>query len=184
MYDFNHERNALSDITNFIAQEIYVLAIREKFPTEFNSILEMTKVINDKLNFIMNEYNEETIFNDITNESINNIITGENSDKFIEECDNYIDSHFSFHLSVDDNNTEFLNYINTLKVKIQTILKDILNTYDAPPLNITHKYPPYVLCLNQDYLSSLIYYYRKEYIPETITTPQECTISYINPHIK
>ncbi|AVF38243.1 hypothetical protein [Rahnella sikkimica] len=170
----DYERDAFSDITNFIAQEIYVLAVRKSFPLEFNLIMQLTNNIKEEFNFVKDDFNETTTYEYIVETLINSIVTEGDNDSLLEKVNYHLDNIYPYY------EDEHLNHITNLRNRIIESLGKIIKKNSGFQININHLYPPYVLCLNNDYLSALVYYYGKEYIPTEIKTKEGRKISFTN----
>ncbi|MFK3842119.1 hypothetical protein [Serratia sp. NPDC087055] len=158
----DHDRHAFSDITDFIAQEIYILSVRKKFPLEFDLICQLAKDTKEEFNFVKDEYNEHYAYEDIVEILINSIATKGDKNSLQKEICYHLDN---IRLGHEDNDNLF-NYIANLKNRVLTSLVRLSEKYCKFSLNFTPQYPPYIFCLNNDYLSALVYYYGKEYLPK------------------
>ncbi|MEX6324101.1 hypothetical protein AB6F65_18735 [Providencia hangzhouensis] len=167
-YPYNYDDDMLLDITSFIAQEIYVLAVRQQFPLEFDLIRQLGKNIKEKLNFIKENYNESSAYETISEMLINNIVMDEDNGLLLEKIEHYLDNLYTVHEEEDG----LINHINDLKKDASTCLKELFEIYSNFESNFIHHYPPYVLLLDNNYLHSLAYFCSKEYLPKKENTTE------------
>ncbi|MBD1559929.1 hypothetical protein HC752_23680 [Vibrio sp. S9_S30] len=78
------ESNALSDVTNFIAQEIYKLAVIRQYPNECSWILNLSLSISNRLAHLYGE-GLDSMLDALKNELVDLIVFGATKAVFEEE---------------------------------------------------------------------------------------------------
>jgi len=176
MFTFDYEGNALSDITNFIAQEIYLLAVRHTYPSQCEHIKQLAKQIKNELLFVKDEFNDEPAYEEIVAIVINSILTDVNEESLQEELIYCLNNRHSFYVDDEDH----IIYLERMKQKIASCVSIFFKEFNGASLKIPHQYPPYLLTLEHDLISALVYFYNKEYLPKIKDTKEMreiCTTS-------
>ncbi|KDE34243.1 hypothetical protein AW40_23185 [Kosakonia radicincitans UMEnt01/12] len=163
MKNSDYDEYELSEIINFIAQEIYVLAVKYSHASEYELINRLADDIRKYLRAIKNELQDESACEEIIEIMVNNIATYEKKENICEKINDYID--YLYPLEEDDDNN-YIKDIEALKRKIISIATEVCNKYSTMKFNLEYLYPPYVFCLDNDYLHALVYFYNKEYLPK------------------
>jgi hypothetical protein len=147
----HNERDALSEIINFIAQEAYKLAVIKQFPDDFSRICTLCRKVERKLNLLYgNGY--DSMLQYLTREVVNHIVLRKEKVLF-EEC------------VVDILSKEYF-LSNDLRLEVP---KEILELYDVHAdfqCCIPHKYEPFILGTKFDYYEALEYFYGLAFNPE------------------
>ena len=167
MDDFDIEENAFYDICNFIDQEIYVLAVRSSFLEEYESVVKLANDINEALHSIKDEFNDDSKIEEIIEIVVNAVGTGITFESLHDNLIYYIDSEYS--LPEDENKDDHIEYIKEvedLKAKTISCISEVYKFHGGLSFTFKHQYPPYVFCLDNDYLDALQYFYNKEYLPK------------------
>lgn len=179
--------NALSEITNFIAQEIYKLALLRQYPNECRWIFTLAWSITNSLEHLFGQgfdYELEELRDTLVdliasraNESefekyVNRALHINNID--IPKSENTIDS-----LDVNDNSNTSFN-VEQHELEIKTAALNVARKLFLNNINngvyIQHKFPPRILCYQYDYFEMLAYfhglYYRAQVKGNTISIHQ------------
>ncbi|EKN3569515.1 TPA: hypothetical protein PXJ50_000349 [Yersinia enterocolitica] len=163
----DYDEYELSEIINFIAQEIYVLAVKHSHTSEYELINQLAVDIRKGLHAIKNELQNESTHEEITEIMVNNIATDVKNENLYEKINDHIDYLYPLDEDNDnDNDNDYIKDIEILKRKIISCATEVCNKYSDMRFNLKYHYPPYVFCLDNDYLLALIYFYNKEYLPK------------------
>lgn len=173
----DYDDNELSEIISFIAQEIYVLAVKHSHASEYETINQLAADIRKSLHAISDELQNESAHEEITEIMVNNISAGERNENLYEEINNYIDY---LHPLDEDNvhDNDYIKFIEILRGKFISCAVGICNKYRDARINLKHQYPPYVFCLDNNYMHALIYFYNKEYLPKRKELKNESEITH------
>ncbi|MEG5888138.1 hypothetical protein UXP46_23125 [Enterobacter ludwigii] len=165
MDSHQYEKNALCDITNFIDQEIYVLAVRSSFTPEYEKIINLADYTKKALLPVKNEFYDEPEYEEIVEIIVDVIGTGGALKVLHEEIYHYLEDRYRIH-EEDYEDAEYIKKIENMKLKTISCASSIYKTHEDILFSFNHLYPPYVFCLNNDHLLALLYYYNKEYLPK------------------
>ncbi|OXZ49387.1 hypothetical protein RW71_04416 [Escherichia coli] len=165
MDSFPYEENALCDMTNFIDQEIYVLAVRSSFKSEYEKIINLAEYTKEALQPVKDEFYDESEYEEIIEIVVDVIGTGGALNVLQDEINHYLESRFRIHQEECDD-VEFIQKIENMKLKTISCVSSIYKAYEGISFSFNHQYPPYVFCLDNNYLFALLYYYNKEYLPK------------------
>lgn len=163
--------NALSDVTNFIAQEIYKLAVIKQYPNEYSEIFNLAQNITKEFTdqFGQGDFLELEALRD---ELVDLIVLGATKSDFEESVssvfriENIHQLEFSSvndRLENTDNSDDSLDYEkreHEIKVAAYGVAKQIFfKKRDFKKTTIPHKYPPRVIGYRFDYHEALNYFY-------------------------
>ncbi|WP_099074893.1 hypothetical protein [Proteus alimentorum] len=174
--DYDYDSDALSDITNLIAQEMYKLSVRMNFSSDYNTILNLDESIKCELDYILEEFNERYLYEGLVMKLLDCIVIGSDKECLLEEILNYIENLIEQCIEEDE---ECFSYYNKLKIKCEKSICNILKQYSSLDFKIMHKYPPYVLCIDNDLTLALKYYYSLDYKPKIKKEQNNKTITHI-----
>ncbi|MDN7223087.1 hypothetical protein [Providencia stuartii] len=175
-YDYDYDSDALSDITNLIAQEMYKLSIRINFTSDYDTILNLHECIKCDLDYILEEFYERYLYEGLVMKLLNCIVIGSDKEFLLEETFNYIENLMEQCIEEDE---ECFSYYNKLKIKCEKSIYNIFKQYSSLSFEIMHKYPPYVLCIDNDLKLALNYYYSLDYKPKIKKEQNNKTITHI-----
>lgn len=164
MDNFHYEENALCDITNFIDQEIYVLAVRKSYPSEYEKIIKLADYLKETLNPENEDFYDESVYEDIVEIMVNYLVTGETLDVLHDTMNDYLDRTYQINECAED--LVYLNKVDSLKAKIFSCFACAYKAFGKVSFSFSHQYPPYVFCINNNHLFALLYFYNKEYLPK------------------
>jgi hypothetical protein len=170
---FKREReecNALSDVTNFIAQEIYKLAVIKQYPNEYSEIFNLARNITKELTDLFDQgFNPE--LEALRDALIDLIVHGATKSDFegyvssvlqIENINKLEFGSITPNLESTDNSGEPFDYEkheHEIKVAAFGVAKQIFFKNRGFKTTIPHKYPPSVIGYRYDYHEALEYYY-------------------------
>ncbi len=159
------ECNALSDMTNFIAQEIYKLAVIKQYPNEYSEIFNLARNITKELTHLFDQgFNpklealRDTLVDLIVHNATKSDFEGYVSNVLRIENINQLE----FVLENTDNSDDPFDYEkheHEIKVTAFGIAKQIFFKNRGFKTTIPHKYPPSVIGYKYDYHEALEYYY-------------------------
>ncbi|EHF4937019.1 hypothetical protein CF635_003636 [Enterobacter hormaechei] len=165
MDSHQYEKNALCDITNFIDQEIYVLAVRYSFTPEYEKIITLADYTKKALLQVKNEFYDEPEYEEIVEIIVDVIGTGGTLKVLHDEIYYYLEGRYQIH-EEDYDDAGYIKTIKKMKLKTISCASSIYKAHEDISFSFNHLYPPYVFCLNNDYLLALLYYYNREYLPK------------------
>ncbi|WP_201508317.1 hypothetical protein [Psychrobacter alimentarius] len=163
------ECDALSEVTNFIAQEIYKLAVLKKYPKEYNKIFNLSQSIIKELTHLFGEsiLDLETLKATLVDlivhgatdsdfeRNVSSILKIDNINKL--ELDSFIDN--SENTDNSDKPFDYEKHEHEVKVTAFNVTKQIFFKNKGFKTTITHKYPPSIIGYKYDYHEALEYYY-------------------------
>lgn len=164
MDNFHYEENALCDITNFIDQEIYVLAVRSSYPSEYEQIIKLADYLKGKLNPVNEEFYDESVSEEIIELIVNYLATGETLDALHSEINDYLDS--TYHIKEYAEDSVYLNKVDSTKAKFISCASCAHKEFGKISFSFIHQYPPSLFSINNNHLFALLYFYNKEYLPK------------------
>ena len=158
------KEHALSEITNFIAQEIYRLAVMEHYPENYSKIKGLSKKIWDKF-LNLRDQGIDNLIDNLSSEILDNIVFQIDEDNFDINIKKIIDDEGKCVLALVGSpdtkivtNYDYLEHENELKKNAFKTAKEIFLEYRGFNCNIPHKYPPYILSFTFDYRDALEHY--------------------------
>lgn len=174
------KERALSEVTNFIAQEIYKLAVMEYYPERYSEIKDLSNKIWDKFRSLRDQGIDDLIDN-LSSEIIDHTVLQVDEHNFDIIIKEMIDDEGKCVLALIGSpdteivaNYDYLEHESELKKNAFKVAKEIFLEYRGFNCNIRHKYPPHILSFNFDYEEALEYYYGLNFLSKkqgnTITT--------------
>lgn len=125
------KEHALSEITNFIAQEIYRIAVMEHYPDDYYSIQNLSNNVWDKFQSLRDQGIDNLIDN-LTSEIINHIVFQRDEDNFDINIKEMIDDEGECLLALVGSpdteivaNYDYLKHENELKKNVFQIAKEL-----------------------------------------------------------
>lgn len=165
------KEHALSEITNFIAQEIYRIAVMEHYPDDYYSIQNLSNNVWDKFQSLRDQGIDNLIDN-LTSEIINHIVFQRDEDNFDINIKEMIDDEGECLLALVGSpdteivaNYDYLKHENELKKNVFQIAKELFLEHRNFSCNIPHKYPPHILSCTFDYKLALEHYHGLFFLP-------------------
>lgn len=163
------ECDALSEVTNFIAQEIYKLALIKQYSKEYNKIFNLSQIIIKELTHLF----KESILDlkTLRDTLVDLIVQGATDSDFerdvssvlrVENINQLEFDNLNHNLESTDNPDEpfdYEKYEHEIKVAAFGIAKQIFFKNRGFKTSIPHKYPPSVIGYRYDYHEALEYYY-------------------------
>lgn len=152
--------NALSDVTNFIAQEIYKLAVIKQFPDEYSEIFNLAQDITREFTDLFGN-GIDTDLRALKDTVVDLIVCGATEPEF-EDYVSRILLIENINPSETDNSDESFDYEKDeyeIKMAAVEVAKQIFSKNRSFKTTITHKYPPRVIGYRYDYREALAYYY-------------------------
>lgn len=164
------ERDALSDVTNFIAQEIYKLAVIKQYPNEYSEIFNLARNITKKLTELFDQGVDPELkaLRDTLVDLIVHGATQSDFEKYVSSVlriENINQPEFGSvtpNLGSTDNSDEPFDYEkheHEIKVVAFGVAKKIFLKNRDFKTTISHKYRPSVFGYTYDYYEALEYYY-------------------------
>ncbi|MGC1063109.1 hypothetical protein WKH44_17580 [Pantoea agglomerans] len=175
----DYESYAFTRIKNFIAQEVYIMAVRKKYPSVYDYICKINFKLREGFSYIKTEYDD--------------IISNE-FEYFIETMLNSVVHCASYNVKKDvvinwlyniypadeyEHDDEIINVLENLKKRMLISLEDISLVTTCHSFNFSHEFPPFVFCLCNNHVFALLYYYGKEYLPKIKQENKKVTITSV-----
>jgi len=164
------ECNALSDVTNFIAQEIYKLAVIKQYPNEYSEIFNLARKITKELTHLFDQGFDPEL-DALRDALVELIVYGAKKSDFEEYVSSVLRikninqlefGSVTHNLENIDNSGEPFDYEkheHEIKVAAFGVAKKIFLNNRGFKTTISHKYPPSVIGCSYDYHEALEYYY-------------------------
>ncbi len=182
-------KNALSEVTNFIAQEIYKLALFRQYPQECSRILTVDRAVQETLRSYY-EKGFDALVEDLASLVLDLIIYGVDESEFLEQTHrhiaelNLIKIRLPLMAEYDDlvqDSDSYDEYEINFKASLYKTVCDFFTDYSGFEGEIEHQYPPHVLAYRYNYENILDYYHGMTFLPSqkdrttTITSPPTYT---------
>lgn len=169
----DEECDALSEVTNFIAQEIYKLAAIKQFPEECSRICSLSQLISHRLAHLF-EQGFDSELEALKNELLNLIVFGATRNDFeaavgdilredIEELLTSCKRKQVLVSEVKNASFDYEAHEREIKVAAFDVAREVFSKNRGFKSQIPHKYPPCVFGYRYDYLVALEYLYGLSY---------------------
>lgn len=170
---FKREReecDALSDVTNFIAQEIYKLAVIKQYPNEYSGIFNLARNITKELTHLFDQGFDPEL-EALRDALVDLIVHGATKSDFegyvssvlrIKNINQLEFGSVTHNLESTDNSDEPFDYEkheHEIKEAAFGVAKQIFFKNRGFKTTIPHKYPPSVIGYRYDYHEAFEYYY-------------------------
>ncbi|GAB7217182.1 hypothetical protein [Dickeya oryzae] len=167
------QKNALSEITNFIAQEIYKLALFRQYPQECSHILTVNRVVQETFQ-PYNEKGFDSLVEDLRSLVLDLIVYGVDENEFFERTHRHIAELdriiiglplMAEHDDTPQGSDDYSEYEISFKSSLFQAACDLFKNRPTYEGEIYHQYPPHTLTHIYNYNDILDYYYGMAFLP-------------------
>ena len=170
----DRNQEALSEITNFIAQEAYKLAVIKQFPADFSRICTLSSAIQKRLSPYYNDGNQH-ILEELEAKMVNHIVFCTEREQYEQDVIRVINEEdvFVTYLPISRPDSELesgdndCGADNELKAEIFKIVIDLIEEHSDFHCFIPHKYMPSILGEFFNFHDALEHIHVRFFIPTT-----------------
>lgn len=162
----DYESDALSTMTNFIAQEIYRLAVIRQYPDDYSRICRLSRCVENRLAPLRDSVFDSVIDN-LAARAVNLIVWGAEAEEFHQQIGEILNSN---------NDHDDANEAAELIASALTLLNTVFREHEAFPCAIPHQYPPALLSTCFDYFAALDYYHGLAFYPQPNAARNQVTV--------
>lgn len=164
---------ALSEITNFIAQEIYKIALFRQYPQECSHILTVNSVVQETFQPYY-EKGFDSLVEDLESLVLDLIFYGVDENEFFERTHRHIAELdriiigpplMAEHDDIDQESDDYNEYEINFKSSLFQAVCEFFNNWPGYEGEIHHQYPPHILTNIYNYNDILDYYYGMAFLP-------------------
>ncbi|MDA0143094.1 hypothetical protein OCT63_02440 [Vibrio sp. RW] len=188
------ECNALSEMTNFIAQEIYKLALLKQYPDQYSLIYNLSKHIWEQFSPLLDQ-GFDSMLESLSCDLVDLIVYGASKADFEERVSRVLQEPDVLQLGLEaktysdgeeklegnDEPFDYERHERELKQAAFQLAKGIFKKNRGFKTSIPHKYPPSVIGYTFDYYDALSYYYGLFFISQSNKDGTEHTF-YLAPY--